>query len=385
MGYNRDLLEYECVGKGGVALRPTILSVSTETVAANARAIRRRIPERVRMMCVVKADAYGHNAVRVAKKLLENGADAFAVAIVEEAEQLRGAGIDAMILILGGASGESLRQAVRCGASQAVYTPAMLDILQDEAARIGVPARAHIKIDTGMSRVGVRGEEDLAALLTYWKRRCPDVRMEGAFTHFCVADTDPEFTDLQNRRFQAALAAIREAGFNPIAHAAATSAMLNPALQYDMVRPGIGLYGSCVPELAGEIRNAQTLTTCPIRLQAIAAGDTVGYGRTFTARRDSLIMTLPIGYGDGYPRILSNRASVLVKGKRAPLVGRVCMDMVMADVTDVPGVTLSDQVVLMGRQGDERITPDELAELAGTIPYEIMLGFSNRIPVQVID
>ena len=140
-----------------------------------------------------------------------------------------------------------------------------------------------------------------------------------------------------------------------------------------------------MPELAGEIENAQTLSTCPIRFQRIAAGDTVGYGRTFAAKRDSLIMTLPIGYGDGYPRILSNRASVLVKGRRAPLVGRVCMDMVMADVTDIPDVSLEDEVVLLGRQGGERITPDELAELAGTIPYEIMLGFSSRIPVEVID
>ena len=173
----------------------------------------------------------------------------------------------------------------------------------------------------------------------------------------------------------------------PIRYAgsANTSAMFKPELQYDMVRPGIGLYGSCVPELQGELVNAQTLSTYPIRIQRIEAGDTVGYGRTFTARRESLIMTLPIGYGDGYPRILSNRASVLVCGRRAPLVGRVCMDMVMADVTDIQEVSLDDEVVLLGAQGDERITPDELAELAQTIPYEIMLGFGARIPVQVID
>ena len=366
-------------------MRPTILRVSTEAVAANARAIRAKLPANVRMMCVVKADAYGHDAVRTAKKLLRAGADAFAVAIVEEAEALRASGIESMILILGGACEESLRQAVRCGASQAVYTPAMLDILQDEAVKAGLSARAHLKIDTGMSRVGVRGEEDLAALLAHWRRRCPDVVMEGAFTHFCVADTDPEFTALQNARFNDALAAIRAAGFKPIAHAAATSAMFKPELQHDMVRPGIGLYGSCMPELAGQIENAQTLSTYPIRVQRIAAGDTVGYGRTFTATRDSLIMTLPIGYGDGYPRILSGRASVLVRGRRAPLVGRVCMDMVMADVTDIPGVSLEDEVVLLGRQGDARITPDELAELAETIPYEIMLGFSDRIPVEVVD
>ena len=366
-------------------MRPTVLKVSTEAVAANARAIRRRLPASVRMMCVVKADAYGHNAARTARRLLDAGADAFAVAIVEEAEALRSAGIGGMVLILGGAGESSLRQAVRCGASQAVYTPRMLDVMQDEAARAGARAKAHLKIDTGMSRVGVRGTEDLAAILRYWRSRCPDVEMEGAFTHFCAADSDPAFTALQNSRFAEALAMIRGEGFRPVAHAAATSAMLNPEWQYDMVRPGIGLYGSCLPQLQGELENAQTLVTRPIRIQRIDAGDTVGYGRTFTARRESLIMTLPIGYGDGYPRILGNRASVLVLGKRAPLVGRVCMDMIMADITDIPDVMMDDEVVLMGRQGDERITPDELAELAQTIPYEIMLGFGARVPVEMID
>ena len=365
-------------------MRPTILRVSTDAVAANARAIRARLPEKVCMMCVVKADAYGHDAVRTARKLIPAGADAFAVAIVEEAEELRRAGIGQMILILGGACEESLRQAVRCGASQAVYSPRMLDILQDEAQRTGLRARAHLKLDTGMSRVGVRGEEDLRAMLRHW-RSCPDVEMEGAFTHLCAADSDPSFTALQNGRFASALALIRGAGFAPVAHAAASSAMLDPALQYDMVRPGIALYGSCVPEMAGELVNAQQLVTRPIRLQMIEAGDTVGYGRTFTARRQTLVMTLPIGYGDGYPRILGNRASVLVRGRRAPVIGRVCMDMIMADVTDIPEVSEDDEVVLMGSQGDERITPDELAELAQSIPYEIMLGFAPRIPVEMTD
>ena len=365
-------------------MRPTILKISTEAIAANARAIRARIPEKVRMMCVVKADAYGHDSVQIAKKLLEAGADAFAVAIVEEAEALREAGIGSMILVLGSAGEASLRRAVRAGVSQAVYTPRMLDIMQDEAVRCGKRALAHLKIDTGMSRIGVRGEEDLSAILAWW-RRCPDVEMEGVFTHFCVADTDPGYTAQQNKRFADALAMIREAGFTPIAHAAASTAMLDPALQYDMVRPGIVLYGSCVPEMADELTWAQTLVTKPIRLQWIAPGDTVGYGRTFTAKRDTLVMTLPIGYGDGYPRILSNRACVLVHGQRAPLIGRVCMDMVMADVTDIPDVDLDDEVVLLGGQRDARITPDELAELAETIPYEIMLGFGARIPVEVVD
>lgn len=365
-------------------MRPTIMRVSTDAIAANARAIRGHLPKDVRMMCVIKADAYGHDSVKTAKKLRAIGADAFAVAIVEEAEVLRNAGIDDMILVLGGACEESLRQAVRLGVSQAVYTPRMLDVLQDEARRCGRRALAHLKLDTGMSRVGVRGEEDLAAILAYW-RRCPDVDMEGVFTHFCVADSDPEYTALQNCRFSEALSRIREAGHRPIAHAAASTALLNPEYQYDMVRPGIVLYGTGVDELAGELRGAQTLSTRPIRIQRIEAGDTVGYGRTFTAKRDTLVMTLPIGYGDGYPRILSNRASVLVRGQRAPLIGRVCMDMVMADVTDIPEVTLEDEVVLLGRQGDGEITADELAELAQTIPYEIMLGFGERIPVEVTD
>ncbi|MDO4865261.1 MAG: alanine racemase [Clostridia bacterium] len=365
-------------------MRPTVLKISTEAIVANARAMRELLPAKVRMMCVVKADAYGHDAVKTASKLQADGADAFAVAMVEEAEQLHRAGIRGMILILGGGCEESLRQAVRAQASQAVYTPGMLDILEDEAARLGIRAKAHLKIDTGMSRIGVRDDEDLAAMLACW-RRCPHVDMEGIFTHFCAAEDDPAFTARQNERFKAALARVREAGFSPIAHAAATSAMFEPELQYDMVRPGIGLYGCCVPRLEGRLTCAQTLVTRPVRIQRIATGDTVGYGRTYTAPSERVIMTLPIGYGDGYPRLLSNRASVLVQGRRAPLVGRVCMDMIMADVTDIPGVSLEDEVVLLGRQGDERITPEELAACAETIPYEIMLGFGARVPVEVID
>ena len=396
ISYNKLLIvlpdsagEIDIPGKGlwggrGKTMRPTVLKISTDAVRDNVRIIRKHIPGSVRMMCVIKADAYGHNSVRVARKLLEAGADAFAVAIVEEAARLREAGVECPILILGGACEESLRDAVRAGASQAVYTGEMLQILQDEAQRRGVDARAHLKIDTGMSRIGVRDMEELNAVLARWQK-CPNVIMEGIFTHFCAADTDAAYTAYQDERFKRAIARVRAAGYRPIAHAAATSSMLDPRYQYDMVRPGIGLYGSCVPELEGQLQHAQTLSTRPVRIERISPGDTVGYGRTFTARRDSLIMTLPIGYGDGYPRILSNRADVLVKGRRAKLAGRVCMDMIMADITDIPGVTLSDEVVVMGAQGSDRITPDELAELAQTIPYEIMLGFGARVPVEFVD
>lgn len=362
-------------------MRTSVLKISDAALYNNAAAIRAAVPGRVKLMCVVKADAYGHGAVAAAKVMLRAGADAFAVAIVEEAAQLRGAGIAAPVLILGGAGEDSLREAVRVDASQAVYTPEALDVLQSEAACLGGRARAHLKIDTGMSRIGVCGEENLQLLLDHWRRSCPDVEMEGIFTHFCAAESDEAFTELQNARFARALQIARDAGFHPIAHAAATSAMLKPAYQYDMVRAGIGLYGTLVPELEGQLQYAQTLCARPIRMECIHRGDTVGYGRTFTAARDSRILTIPVGYGDGYPRILGNRAEVLVRGRRAPIVGNVCMDMLMADVTEIPGVTASDEVVLLGAQGDQRITPDELARLAGTIPYEIMLGFSPRVRV----
>lgn len=361
-------------------MRSTQMIISLEALYQNAKAIRAMLPEQLKMMCVVKADAYGHGSVRAAKAMLKAGADAFAVAIAQEAEELRNAGIAAPILILGGGEEEALRQSVRADAAQAVYTLHMLDILQDEAVRLGKKAHAHLKIDSGMSRIGVRGMENLEKLLEHWKQHCPDVLMTGMFTHYCAAESDEEFTLLQNERFKAAVDAVKAAGFEPVTHAAATSALSRTDFQYDMVRAGIGLYGTLLELPEGRLQYAQQLVCRPVRIERIAAGDTVGYGRTFKADRDMRIMTLPIGYGDGYPRILSNRADVLVCGKRARITGNVCMDMIMVDVTDIPEADLSSEVVLMGSQGSERITPDELAEKAQTIPYEIMLGFLSRVP-----
>lgn len=361
-------------------MRSTMMKVSMHALLGNAAALRKRIPERVKMLCVVKADAYGHGALPFALELEKCGlADAYAVAIVEEARELREGGIKNMIVVLCEGRETSLREAVRLDVSQAVYTPEAVMVLEDEAKRLGVTAKAHLKVDSGMSRIGVRSADELDRMLETWTR-CPHVEMEGCFTHFCAAEEDADFTEKQNRAFEEMLLKIRAAGHSPIAHAAATSAMLDERYQHDMVRAGIGLYGGCMPEMGDAVCYAQTLVTRPVRIERIQPGDTVGYGRTFMAERETVVMTLPIGYGDGYPRILSNRADVLVRGKRAPVIGRVCMDMMMADVTDIPGVGTSDRVVLMGRQGDECITPDELAEHAETIPYEIMLGFLPRIP-----
>lgn len=361
-------------------MRPTMMKVSMPVLLGNASVLRARIPADVRMLCVVKADAYGHAALPFALELERlHLADAFAVAMVEEARVLREGGVKNMIVVLGGGGEESLREAVRLNVSPAVYTPEAVLAMENEARRLGVTAKAHLKLDSGMSRIGVRNASELEKMLGVWAC-CPNVEMEGCFTHFCAAEDEPDFTEEQNREFEGMLGRVRAAGFSPVAHAAASAAMLDARYQHDMVRAGIGLYGSCMPEMRSSIHPAQTLVTRPVRIERIQPGDTVGYGRVFRAQRETVVMTLPIGYGDGYPRILGGRADVLVHGKRAPIIGRVCMDMLMADITEIPGVELEDEVVLMGRQGDECITPDELAQLAETIPYEIMLGFLPRIP-----
>ena len=280
------------------------------------------------------------------------------------------------MLILGGTDRDSLEEAVLADASPAVFSPGMLRDLQAAAVRLGRRARAHLKIDTGMSRIGVREEAGLEEMLDTW-RACPMVEMEGIFTHFCVSETDEEFTNLQNRRFCQAVNRARQAGFAPIAHAAATGAFENSAYQHDMVRPGLAMYG--LGTKTPGLKLAQRLTTRPVRLQKIQIGDTVSYGRTFRAERETTVMTVPIGYGDGYPRLFSNRACALVEGKRAPQIGRVCMDMTMFDVTGIPGVSMDSEVTLMGPQGEDCLSPEELAGWAETIPYEIMLGFSVRV------
>ncbi len=364
----------------GVQYRPTEMEISRGALRDNARLLKQRLGGKARLMAVVKADAYGHGAVETARAALAGGADQLAVALVEEGVQLRQAGVRAPILVLGGATPQGAREAVAANLAVALYDREVLAAMQSQAAKLDCVAHAHVKIDTGMSRVGVAPGQELDGLIGAMKA-CPRVKCEGAFTHFAAADSDEDFTRWQNGRFSQGLTQLRGAGFRPMAHAAASDAMLrDESLWHDMVRPGIALYGASVRHYLPGLTPAQRLTTRPLRLAWIQPGDTVGYGRTFTAVQPTLVATLPIGYGDGYPRALSGKATALVKGQRCAQIGRVCMDLMMIDVTHIPGVTLEDEVVLLGSQGDQRITPDELAILADTIPYEIMLGFGPRVP-----
>ena len=356
------------------------LETDIPRIVENARAIRARIPYGVRMLCVVKADAYGHGANEVAMALQKAYlADAFAVATPLEGEKLRHAGVTAPILVLGALCGtEDAMRSVVYGLSQTVTEPCDVEALAAAAEVLHKTASAQIKIDTGMSRIGIRDEKLLSEVLDAFSAN-PAVRADYLFTHFCAAESDEEFTLLQKQRFEKAREYVLSRGFRPVCHASASTAMLKDGFGFDMVRAGIALYGTGVEELKDAVRPAQKLVSSCIALRTVKTGETVGYGRRFTAERDSVIMTVPCGYGDGYPRILSGKSDVLVHGHRAPITGNVCMDMLMADVTDIPGVRRGDEVVLMGTMGEETITPDELAEKAGTIPYEIMLGFSARV------
>lgn len=361
------------------------LSVSLDAIEHNLRLAMKRCAPGVRAIAVVKDDAYGHGAAAVSRRLIHAGAWGLAVACVDEGIELREVGLTAPIIVLGGAMNDSIAEAaVRYRLSQAVGDVHALSCLSQAARRQNIRALAHMKIDTGMSRIGARGVHEIDALLDAWTGT-PSVEMQGLFSHLANADGDPDFTSLQRTRFEEGRRQVHAAGFRPMCHlSASTGIALGEAYHFDAVRPGIVLYGASVGGLFEGIYPAQQLSTRPVRLEWIEVGEPVGYGCTWRAERRTRVMTLPIGYGDGYPRLLSGRADVLIEGIRAPLIGRICMDQMMADVTDVPAASLHSEVVLMGRQGNEVIAPDELADLAETIPYEIMLGFGRRIVRGVI-
>lgn len=353
------------------------LDVHWQTIAENVRALRGVYGSNVQLMIPVKANGYGHGAIRAAKTALTNGADRLAVAMVDEAIALRDQGIDAPILILGASMGQAVEEAVHHGVAMALQDEFQVREMRRAAQKLGRPAIAHIQVDTGMSRLGTRGDAEMDALLDAIGMDGA-IRVEGIFTHY-FAGTNFDICYEQHERLMQAVKKVRAAGHSPIVHGAASEAsLLWPQLRDDCVRPGIATYGGC-REFLPDLRWAMRLWAKPVRLRRIEQGDTVGYGGVFCAKRPTLVMTVPVGYADGYPRLLGGRASALVCGQRAPVIGRVCMDMLMLDVTDVPNVCMKDEVVLMGAQGDEAIWPDEMARWADTISYEIITGLQDRL------
>lgn len=354
--------------------------VDLDAVAANVRAIRGRIGAHPEIMAVVKANGYGHGSVAVARAALDAGATRLGVASIEEALVLRQAGLTAPILVLGFTPPWEAPKVVEFDITPTVTTKRLALALAHFSAQAGVVTPVHLKVDTGMNRFGLAQNE--VEPFARFLRQLPSLTVEGIYSHFASADeTDKTFTLHQYRAFMAVAERLPDI---PLRHIANSAGALDlPELALDMVRPGIALYGcypSCEVDTATPLAPAFTLKARVVRVHDLAPGDTVSYGRTWTALRATRVAVIPCGYADGLPRALSNKGSVLVRGARAPILGRVCMDQTIIDVTDIPGVAIDDEVVLFGRQGEAVLPVEEVAEHAGTINYEILCGISQRVP-----
>lgn len=365
-------------------MRPTRAIVDLDAIVHNVRSIKALVGPEVRLMAVVKADAYGHGLVPVARAALRAGAEWLGVALPEEGAALRGAGIRAPILVLGPTPPAQAEEVVAGGLDQMVHSVPLAETLSRAAGKARRRVAVHLKVDTGMGRVGVPVEE--VGTLAGAIGRLPGLRLRGVMTHFAAADApDTAHAREQLRRFHEALVSPPLRAIPSLLRHAANSAaaFALPEARLDMVRIGIALYG-CPPSPKAPppvpLRPALTLETRVAQVRWVPPGTTVSYGCTFVAPTRMRIATLPVGYGDGFPRALSNRGAVLLRGRRAPVVGRVCMDMVMVDVTGIPEVEEGDPVVLLGVQGTEAIPADAWAALADTISYEVLCGIGPRVP-----
>ena len=373
-------------------LKRTWADINMDAIDHNFRAIRNALKPGVKMCCVVKADAYGHGAPMVAREYQRLGADWFAVSNLEEAIQLRRCAITRPILILGYTPPQNAEELSELNISQTVLSLDYARQLSRYAQEANVTVNIHLKVDTGMSRIGFlyqNPERDGASLDEMeTAARLPGLAPEGIFTHFAVSDDGDQgenFTLAQYDCFRKAVEAMEARGLHfAVRHCANSGAVLDyPELQLDMVRPGIILYGMEPSESIRQpldLQPAMELKTVISQKKEIPAGATVSYGRTFTASQGTVVATVPIGYADGYPRHFSGKAQMLVRGKRAPIIGRVCMDQLMLDVTEIPGVEEGDVVTVFGRDGEAFLPVDELAALNDTIHYEMVCLVGKRVP-----
>jgi alanine racemase len=359
--------------------RPTWAEIDLDALADNVRLLKSQA-NGAALLAVVKANAYGHGAVAVARAALAAGADRLGVICLDEGEQLRRAGITEPILVMGHTSAREAQRLADLSLTPSVVSSEVALALARVASERRIEMPVHLKVDTGLNRYGLPASK--AADLGRWLRDLAGIQTEGLFTHFASADEgEKSYTVEQHKLF---LTVAEQLDWVPIRHVSNTATLLDmPDMSLDMVRPGLGIYG-CYPssqvKRSLSLRPVLSLRGRIARLTSLAPGESVSYGRTWRAPRPSLIGLLMCGYADGLPRALSNRGSVLVRGRRAPIVGRVCMDMCMVDVSDIPDVALDDEVVIIGRQGEEEISADEVAELCGTISYEILCGISARVP-----
>ncbi|OGT96010.1 MAG: alanine racemase [Geobacteraceae bacterium GWB2_52_12] len=368
--------------------RPTFAEIDLAALRHNYQVIRSSIPRHVEILAVVKADAYGHGFMDISRELEEAGVNAFGVAFLAEGIQLRKAGIDKPILLLGGVYPGQERKCIGYNISTAVFTLDQAQALNHAAGKLFRKANIHLKIDTGMGRLGIPWEQTPDFLKELAK--LPNIFIEGIVSHFASADELDEsgqyFTRLQTERFLWVVAETRKAGYKPryvhIANSAA--ALLKDVPECNLVRPGIALYGAVPsPDFQGklDLHPVMHLKSRIAMLKWVEPGTSISYARRFTTSEKSLIASVPVGYADGYPRTLTNRGQALVRGQRARVAGTVCMDWIMLDVTAIKDVAVGDEVVLIGPdKAGNCISGEELAQAAGTIPYEIFCGISKRVP-----
>jgi alanine racemase len=363
--------------------RPTWAEINLGSIAHNVNEFRQHVPQPTRLMAIVKADGYGHGAVEVARAALAAGVDWLGVALVEEGIRLRKAGLAAPIFVLGYLPPQGMAAIFQYHLTPGILDLTTLELLEDEARRQRRKLGVHLKVDTGMGRLGISTEAGLA--LARRIMSSTHLELEGVYTHFAAADEDDKsFTLTQLDKFKSLVETIRKERPQVIAHAANSAGAIEVKDSYlDMVRIGISLYGLYPSENARklvDLRPAMSLHTKIAFVKEVPAGTPISYGCTYVTSHSSRIATLPLGYADGYIRLLSGRAHVLIRGQRVPQLGRVCMDYIMVDITDLPDVEAGEPVVLYGCQAGEEISVDEIARLAGTINYEVTCAVSSRVP-----
>ena len=371
-------------------LREAWVEIDLSALDHNIKTIKNHLGDNTEMIGVIKADAYGHSAVECAAVLEANGIERFAVATLDEAIELVEEGFDQEIIILSLSPMLCADTLIEYGLTAVIGSIEAAEAISQAAVEAGRKAKVLFAVDTGMGRIGYRtmtDEEIAEACDAYQQIDALDgVEISGVITHFSTADEeDREYTEAQIERYNNFCAAMEKAGVKPYRVVANSAAiMVHPDAHFEAARPGIIMYG-CYPSnyLYGkelDLKPVMSVKANIVNIKTVPAGTSVSYGRKFTSEKDTVIATLSLGYADGYKRGLSGKVSVLVDGYRVPVIGNICMDQCMIDVTSVPGVKLGDEVVIMGASGDDTVTADELANLMGTINYEITCGFGQRLP-----
>ncbi|AAK78472.1 alanine racemase [Clostridium acetobutylicum] len=366
-------------------IRPVWAEIDLDNIAYNMQQIR-RCSKSDEIIGVVKADAYGHGAVDVAPVLLENGANRLAVAVISEAVELRKSGIQCPIMILGYTPLSLVDSIIKYSIEQTVFSYDYAEKLSEAARQKNITLRIHIALDTGMGRIGFLPTEE-SVWEVYKISKLSNIIIEGIFSHFSTSDeTNKEYTYAQLKKFEWFYNELRKKNIKiNIRHIGNSAAIMElPETHFEATRPGIILYGyypsNEVDKNKLNLKPIMTLKTNVVHIKKMMPGEYVSYGRKFKCERESIIATLPVGYADGYTRMLSGKAKVIINGNYAPVIGRICMDQCMIDITDLPSVQVGDEVVIMGESDDKKFTADDMAEIIGTINYEVICMISKRVP-----